>query len=49
MASIDDVMSTNMSIACPTSERKIEDDNSAADKGRNPLSWLQAHFKILNC
>lgn len=48
MASINDVISTNMSIACPPSERKIEDDNSAADKGRNPLSWLQTQLKILN-
>lgn len=37
-ASIDDAISTNTSIVCPTSERNIDDDNSAADNGRNPLS-----------
>lgn len=46
MASIDDVISTNMSIARPTSERKIDDDNIATDRGRNPLSCNQDILNI---
>lgn len=38
MAPIDDAISTNTSIARPTSERNMDDDNIATDRGRNPLS-----------
>lgn len=43
MASIDDVISTNMSIARPASERNIDDDNSATARGRNPRSCVQGN------
>ena len=46
MVSRYEAISTNMSIACPISDRKIEDDNSAADKGKNPLSCLQQNIRV---
>lgn len=33
-----DAISINNSLACPTSECAVDDDRSAADKGRKPLS-----------
>lgn len=40
IASICDTMSMNMSVASPVSDRKTEDDNNAADKGRKPFSCV---------
>lgn len=42
MASILVAMSTKMSIVRPVSERNKGEDNKAADRGRNPLSYVQA-------
>lgn len=41
MASIYEVISKYKSIACPTTERNIDDANKAADKGRKPLSYKE--------
>jgi hypothetical protein len=41
MAPIVDAISTNVSMASTASERNMGDDNSAADKGRKPLSCFQ--------
>lgn len=39
-ASIDDAISIYISAAYPPSIRKTDDDNSAADKDKNPRSCL---------
>lgn len=41
MAPMDEAISKYTSVASPTSERNVGDDNSAADKGRQPLSCKQ--------
>jgi hypothetical protein len=48
MASIDDAISTNTFMACPTSDRNVDDDKRAADKGRNPLSCFPINMLNIN-
>lgn len=48
MASIDDAISTNTSMACPASDRNTGDDNRAADKGRKPLSCFNRNILNIN-
>lgn len=40
MLPIDEATSANTSITSPASDRNLDVDKSAADRARNPLSWL---------
>ena len=44
MASIEDTISKITSMILLSSERIMEDDNSAAERGKNPLSCFQKHI-----
>lgn len=44
MAPIEDTISKNTSMILLSSERLMEDDNSAAEREKNPLSWFQKHI-----
>lgn len=44
MASIEDTISKNTSMILVSSERIIEDDNSAAEREKKPLSCFQKHI-----
>lgn len=46
MASIYVVISKTSSVETPTLEHIIDDDNKAADKGRNPLSYKEIKLSI---